>query len=220
MNTRMETVTEDVALAVLRKLAVAANPPLQPEILKEAFQARWPTPDSTTPMNDAMNAAAQAVGNCIDQGPDSCKTAVSQVWQPAVEEVVEEYFKSAKRSFRKGDRLEGAEILTDAVRATLGHIAAARNWPHSTHDDLYSIAAALGSGTGWPDTMEEFDEALKNLSEEGDNLGAALGASMGRPDMLKFGFYAEAPEEVEEDGILFATTTIELANRLAGHAAP
>ena len=134
MNTRMETVTEDVALAVLRKLAVAANPPLQPEILKEAFQARWPTPDSTTPMNDAMNAAA------------------------------------------------------------------------------------LGSGTGWPDTMEEFDEALKNLSEEGDNLGAALGACMGRPDMLKFGFYAEAPEEVEEDGILFATTTIELANRLAGQS--
>ena len=38
---------------------------------------------------------------------------------------------------------------------------------------------------------------------------------MGRPDMLKFGVYAENPDGPEEDGFLFATTTIELANRLA-----
>ena len=30
------------------------------------------------------------------------------------------------------------ETLTDAVRATLSHIAAARNWPHGTHEDLYT----------------------------------------------------------------------------------
>ena len=51
-------------------------------------------------------------------------------------------------------------------------------------------------------------------------MGAALGASMGRPDMLKFGVYAENPNGAEEDGFLFATTTIELANRLAGPASP
>ncbi len=220
MSTRMEKVTEDIALAVLRKLAAAANPPLQPEILKEAFEAIWPTPDSTTPMNDAMSAVAQAAGSCTGQDADTWKTGVAQAWQPAVEEIVEEYFKAAKRSLRKGDRMEGVETLTDAVRATLGHIAATRNWPHSTHDDLYSIAAALGSGNGWPDTMEKFDEALKNRSEDGKCLGSNLGASMGRPRSLKAGFYAEAPEEIEEDGFLFATTTIELANRLAGHAAP
>ena len=105
MNTRMEKVAEDIALAVLRKVGSTARPPLRTETLKEAFQARWPTSDSSTPMNDAMNAAAQAVGNCINQDPESCKTAVSQVWQPAVEEVVEEYFKAAKHSFRKGQPL-------------------------------------------------------------------------------------------------------------------
>ncbi len=220
MNTRMEKVAENIALAALRKVGSAAQPPLQPEILKETFQAIWPTPDSTTPMNDAMSAAAQATGSCTGQDADSWKTGVAQAWQSAVDEVVEEYFKAAKQSFLKGQHLEGVETLTDAVRATLGHIAATRNWPHSTHDNLYRIAAALGSGTEWPDTTEEFEWALKNASEEGENMGAAMSASMGRPDMLKFGVYAENPNEAEEDGFLFATTTIELANRLAGHAVP
>ena len=111
------------------------------------------------------------------------------------------------------------ETLTDAVRATLGHIAAVRNWPHSTHNNLYRIAAALGSGSEWPDTTEEFDRALENASKEGQNLGAALGASMGRSRSLKFGTYAENPDGPEEDGFLSARTTIELANRLAGQAA-
>ena len=216
MNTRMERVAQDVAQVVLRMIVSAAKPPLQPEALKAAFQAKWPTPDSRTPMTDAMSAAAQAADACTGQGPDSWKTAVSQAWQPAVDEAVEEYFKAARRSFRQGEPLEGVETLTDAVRATLGHIAAVRDWPHSAHDDLYCIAAALGSGSGWPGTMEEFERALDNASEEGKHLGSTLGASMGRPRMLKFGVYAERPEGAEEDGFLFATTAIELANRLAG----
>ena len=215
MNTRMEKVAEDIALAALRKVGSLTQPPLQPKKLKEAFHAGWPPPDSTRPMNDAMTAAAQAAGSCVGEDADNWKVTVSQAWQPAVEEVVEDYFKAAKHSFEKGEPLDGVEILTDAVRATLGHIAAARNWPHSTHDDLYSIAAALGSGTEWPDTIEAFDQALDNASEEGKNLGSALGASLGRPRMLKFGTYAEYPEGPEEDGFLFARTTIELANRLA-----
>ena len=220
MNTRMEKVSGNIALVVLRKLGYAAQPTLQSETLQEAFQTRWPTHDSRMPMNDAMSAAAQAAGSCTGQDANSWKTGVSQAWQPAVEEVVEEYFKAAKHSFGKGETLQGVETLTDAVRATLGHIAATRNWPHSTHDNLYRIAAALGSKNGWPDTIEEFNEALKNRSQEGKNLGAALGASMGRPRSLKFGFYAENPDEAEEDSFLFATTTIELANRLAGQVAP
>ena len=179
MTTRMEKVAEDVALTVLQKTGSAADPPFQPETLKEAFQARWPTPDSRQPMNDAMSAAAQAASSCTGQDVDSWKTTVSQAWQPAVKEVVEEYFKTARHSFEKGEPLEGVETLTDAVRATLGHIAAAREWPHNTDDDLYAVAAALGSGSGWPGTMEEFDQALDNASEEGKDLRAALGASMG-----------------------------------------
>ena len=220
MNTRMEKAAQDVALTALRIVSHVAQPTPQLEKIKEDFQARWPVPDSNRPMNDAISAVAQAVSSCTGQDADTWKTTVSQTWQPAVEEVVEAYFKAAKNSFEKGDPLDGVETLTDAVRATLGHIAALRNWPHSTHDDLYSIAAALGSGSEWPNTIEEFDRALEGVSKEGDNLGAALGASMGRPRMLKFGVYAENPDGPEEDGILFATATIELANRLAQQAAP
>ena len=220
MNTSMEKAAQDVALTALRIVSHVAQPTPQLERIKEDFQARWPVPDSNRPMNDAMTAVALTVSNCTGQNADTWENTVSQTWQPAVEEVVEAYFKAAKASFEKGDPLDGVEALTDAVRATLGHIAAVRNWPHNTHDDLYSIAAALGSGSEWPHTMEEFDRALEGASKEGDNLCAALGASMGRPRMLKFGVYAENPDGPEEDGILFATATIELANRLAQQAAP
>ena len=220
MKTRMEKVAEDVAIAALRKVAPAAQPPLQADKLKEAFQARWPVPDSRRPMNDAMGAAALAASNCGGQDADTWETTMSQAWQPSVEEVVEAYFKAARTSFQKGDALEGAEILTDAVRVTLGHIAATRNWLHNTHDDLYSIAAALGSGSEWPNTTEEFDQALETASKEGQHMSASMGASMGLPKSLKFGTYAEYPEDAEENGFSFATTAIELATSLAVQAAP
>lgn len=146
-NTGMEKVARDVALKALLKYAPALQPSLQTEKLKVAFPAEWPLPDSNTPIADAMRAAAQSVGNCSGQGADTWETAVFQQWQAAVEEVVREYFKAAQASFEKREPLEGVEILTDAVRVTLGHIAAVRNWPHGSHDGLYSIAATLGSGS-------------------------------------------------------------------------
>ena len=220
MNTRMEKAAQDVALTALRILSHVAQPTPQLEKIKEDFQARWPVPDSKRPMNDAMSAVAQAVSSCTDQDEDTWKTTLSQTWQPAVEQVVEAYFKAARASFQRGDALEGAEILTDAVRATLGHIAATRDWPHGTHDDLYSIAAALGGRTGWPENLEEFDKALDNCSKEGKRLGSALGASTGLPRSITFGTYAEYPEDAEENGFSFATTAIELATSLAVQAAP
>ena len=221
MNTRMEKVAEDVALTALREVGSSIRPPLQSEQLKLSFGTRWPIPGSTMPMNDAMGAALDAVAaNSSGQDWEERRNRIKESWSKAVEEVVQEYFKSARRSFEKGEPFEGVETLTDAVRATLGHIAAVRNWPHGAHDDLYCIAAALGSGLEWPDTPEEFDQALNNRSEEGRNLGAALGASMGRSRSIKFGAYAENPDAAEEDGFLFAETTIELANRLAKQVAP
>ena len=47
-----------------------------------------------------------------------------------------------------------------------------------------------------------------------------MGASMGLPDSLKFGTYHENPEDAEENGSSFATTAIELANRLAAQVTP
>ena len=101
------------------------------------------------------------------------------------------------------------------MRATLGHIASARNWPHGTHGDLYSIVAALGSGSRWPETLEEFDQALDNCSKEGRRLGSALGASTGLPDSINYGIYEDDPEAAEENGLSFAKTVIELATLLA-----
>ena len=101
MTTRMEKVAEDVALTVLQKAGSTAQRPLQPETLKEAFHARWPTPDSRTPMNDAMSAAVQAASSFTGQDAGSWKATMSQAWQPAVDEVVQEYFKTAQLSFEK-----------------------------------------------------------------------------------------------------------------------
>ena len=220
MTTRMETVAQDIALAALRRAGAAAEPPLQPEKLQEGFRARWPVEDSRLPMNDAMNAiAAAASEGGSEQDRETWKTRIEEAWSGAVEEIVKAYFDAAQRSFERGQPLEGVETLTDTVRATLGHIAAAREWPHNDREDLYSIAVALGSGREWPEGMEEFEQALDNVSKEGMHLCSALGASMGRPNMLKFGVYAERPEGAEEDGFLFAEATIELANRLASQDA-
>ena len=220
MTTRMERVAEDIARATLRKACTLAEPALQPEKFHERFRTMWPAGDSRLPMNDAMSAVVGAAAHSA-HAPDRelWKTLMEDAWSGAVEEVVQGYFKTAQHSFENGQPMEGVETLTDAVRATLGHIAATREWPHSTDEDLYSIAAALASGNGWPEEMEEFDQALKDASPEGGNLCSALGASMGRPDVLRFGLYEGDREGPESDGFLFARTTIELANRLADQEA-
>ena len=167
-------------------------------------------------MNDAINTAAQAASNCTGQDAETWQSNVGQVWQPAVEDVVEVYLKTARHSFERGDIRQGAEALTDVVRATLGSIAASRNWPHSNDDNLFRAAAALGSATGWPQTTEEFDQSLASLSKEGHHLNSALGASMGLPSSIAFGTYSEDPKTAEESGLSFARTIMDLAKRLAG----
>ena len=221
MTTRMESATELVALTVLRKTNSDQDSPVQPETLREAFRARWPVPGSNTPMNDAMGAAAQAASNCAGQDGETWKAAVSQAWQTAAREAAQEYLRTARENFRKGELTQGAESLTDAVRATLGYIAAARGWPHATDEDLHMTTTALASGKGWPpETMEELDEALDNMTEEGKHMNASLGASMGLPGSIAFGAYTDAPYDAEESGFLFAETVMALAEKLAGAATP
>ena len=220
MTTRMEKVAEDVAMAAIRNASTAVAVLLPAEKLQDGFRAAWPTGESRTPINDAMNAGVNATTAGVrEQDRETWKARMEETWSKAVEETVTAYFQTARQSFEQGQPLEGVETLTDAVRVTLGHIAATRAWPHSTRDDLYSIAAALASGNEWPEELEEFDQALKDASPEGDNLCAALCASMGRPNMLKFGVYDGGPEGPGRDSVLFATTTIELANLLANQEA-
>ena len=220
MAARMDRVAETVALVTLRKVAASAGPPLQLEKLEKSFHARRPAVDSRLPMNDAVRAALDATAAVShEQERKNWKARIEDAWSEAVKETVEVYFESAEDSFNQGEPMEGTETLTDAVRAALGYIAATREWPHSIDDHLYRLAAALASGRGWPNGLEEFDQALKNTSAEGMNLCAALCASMGRPDMLRFGVYEADPGGPQRDGVLFARTTIELANRLANQGA-
>ena len=101
MNTRMEDVAVDVALTALRSVCTASEQHLDPEALKEAFRDRWPTEGSHRPMNDAISAAAQAASSCLRQDYNIWYSAISKSWQPAVEEVIEQYFKAARHSPRQ-----------------------------------------------------------------------------------------------------------------------
>ena len=216
MTTRMEKVAEDVALTALNRASSVAESTLDSDTLRAAFLKDWPPEGSQNPMADAMKMVVTAAG-FTDNGPqeETWHGLVENAWDQAVEDTVQEYFSSARRSFKQGEPLQALETLTDAVRATFAHIAASRQWPHATDDDIYCISAGLGSNGQWPATLEELDQALLNRSKEGKEMGLAMSASMGRPDMFKFGTYLDEPEAAEQDGFLFASTAIELANRLA-----
>ena len=217
----MERVAEDVALTALKKAAQESGSRLDLQELKTTFQGNWPPEGSQQPMNDALKAITSAAG--FKQGePDeeAWNTLVHKAWAQAVDDIVQKYFKAARQSFKQGEALQALESLTDAVRATFGHIAATRQWPHTTNSDIYSISAALGSNGRWPDTLEDLDQALINASKAGKVMGLAMSASMGRPDMFKFGTYLEEPEAAEREGFLFASTAIELANHLAKDTDP
>ena len=216
MTTRMEKVAEDVALTALKTATSMSESTLDPDALRLTFLRHWPPEGSHSPMNDAMNMAITAAGFTGD-GPEeaSWHGLLEKAWDQAVEDTVQEYFSSARRSFKQGEPLQALETLTDAVRATFSHIAAGRQWPHATDDDIYCISAGLGSNDQWPATLEELDQALLNRSKEGRDMGLAMSASMGRPNMFNFGTYLDEPEAAEQDGFLFASTAIELANRLA-----
>ena len=221
MTTRMEQVAEDVALTALQKSTEQSGYPPDPAGLKTALRACWPPEGSQSPMLDAMKAAAETAGQGRDgASQEPWADLLEKAWEQAVEDTVQEYFASARRSFKEGEPLQALETLTDAVRATFGHIASRRDWPHATDSDIYSISAGLGSNGQWPATLEELDQALLNPSKEGREMGLAMSASMGRPDMFKFGTYLEEPDAAEREGFLFASTAIELANRLAKGTAP
>ena len=174
MTTRMEKVAEDVAFTALQRATRTSESPLDPDKLKETLRASWPPEGSQQPMNHALKAADEAAGHERDgsiQGePDqeTWNTLVQKAWAQAVEDTVQEYFESARRSFKEGEPLQALETLTDAVRATLGHIAATRQWPHATDSDIYSISAALGSNGRWPHTLQDLDQALINASRAGE----------------------------------------------------
>lgn len=205
-----------MALAALQSAARAATSPVEPDKAREELTNVWASEKSQQPLNDALKAALDAAGaSCKRPNREAWKTLLEKAWAQAVDKTVQGYFESARQSFNKGDHLQALETLTDAVRATFGYIAASRQWPHATDSDIYCISAALGSNGQWPHTLQDLDQALTNASREGEEMGLAMSASMGRPKMYSFGSYGGDNEASEKEGFLFASTAIELANRLA-----
>ena len=106
MTTRMEKVAEDVALAAIRNASTAAAPLLQPEKLQESFRAAWPTGESRTPINDAMNAGVNATTAGVHpQDRETWKARMEDAWSRAVTETVTGYFQTARQSFEQGHPL-------------------------------------------------------------------------------------------------------------------
>ena len=215
MPTRIEKVAQDIALTAAKMASAAQNNVIDEHSFEAIFDECWPQQYSDQPVTDAISAAAQAA-SCYST-PDQRQwiTAIKESWQPAVTEVIAAYLTAAKESFEKGEALKGSENLTDAVRATLGSIAAQSNWPHRTDDDLFTAAAALGSGTDWPKSEDDFANALAARSALGRRLGSALGASIGLPESIAFGSYDGHLQQAGKDGFSFAATVMEIADRLA-----
>ena len=221
MPTRMESVTEEIALSFLKSVSSAMKPPLPLEKLEKDFYARWPAEGSKLPMNDAIRAARNAAVAGKDRtrsGRDEeagiWETPIADAWDEAVTKTVARYFDKARRSFDEGKPLEGTETLTDAVRAAVGFIAATREWPHATREDLYNVAEGLAAGA-LPKENDNVFEYPDTVSEEGVELCSFFAASMGGPDSVRFGLFYDSQDGSNEDAIRFAERTIELAGRLA-----
>ena len=226
MKSKMEKVVEEIALDVLRNVAAIAEPPLRKMQLERSFLGEWPADSSRFPINDAMKAAVNAAiasgsrpNSGWNQGVEGWKTPIADTWDRAVSEAVDGFFEKARECFDKERFLEGTETLTDAVRVTLGDIAAQRGWPHGTDDDLYRAAAALATDGRFPGDSEDLYVLLENASEDGMDLCGALGASMGRPETVMCGLYGEEQTGVGEDAQRFARMTITKARSLAGEKA-
>ena len=221
MATRMEQATEKIALAVLQNVSVIVEPPLSMEKLKKNFYARWPSEGSKFPMNDAMLAARNAViaskepvRSGWNEEEGTWKTPIADAWDEVVAETVAQYFDKAWKSFDRGDSLEGTEILTDAVRAALGYIAATREWPHGTQGELYNVAEGLATGS-LPKEDDNWWEYPDTATDEGAEFRSFFAASMGRPSSVKFGLFYDSQDGSDEEAVMFARRAIELARRLA-----
>ncbi len=198
MATRMEQATENIALAVLRSVSVAVEPPLSMEKLENNFYSRWPTEGSRFPMNDAMRAARYAAivskeRTCSAWDEEgTLKTPITDIWDEVVAEaiaeyfykdhveIVAQYFGKARENFDRGTPLEGTEALTDAVRTALGYIAATREWPHGTQGELYNVAEGLATGS-LPKEDDNWWEYPDTATDEAQSFAASSRQAWGAP---------------------------------------
>ena len=169
-------------------------------------------------MKDAMTATltAAVLGKSnIASEPHQWQKAVERAWEQAVDDTVEEYFALARAHFKRDEPLLGTQVLTDAIRAKLGHIAALRGWAHATDQHLDAAADALAPPEEFPWESQEYRKPDERTEKQRD-FQASFAVAMDRPLMVQYPDHYDRTKGADEDAEMFARNTIRLAGELAG----
>jgi hypothetical protein len=145
-------------------------------------------------------------------------TPITDIWVQAIRQSAqtakERHFRKAKAYFADGRDLEATKELCKAITCQVAAIASQRGWPHQSEEDIDDVITALSTGT-LPEEDADVYELLRSASEQGQDLNSAFTAAMGQPNAVGNSLFYDSEKGYNEDAMLFAERTIELANQLA-----
>jgi len=143
------------------------------------------------------------------------------IWVQAVKHAAEvariSHFQKASEYFGAGREQEATEELCKAITCSIAAIASRQGWPHQSQEDLGKAVTALATGT-WPREGEDIYRMLESASEQGQDLSSAFAAAVAQPDAVGDRLFYDPEKGYNEDALLFAERTIQLANELAGES--
>ena len=125
------------------------------------------------------------------------------------------HFQKAGVHFNEGREREATEELCKAITCSVAAIAARQRWPHQSKQDLANTITALATGT-MPQEHDDIYELLQAASEQGQDLNSAFAAAMAQPGIVGDTRFYDGESGDNENAIMFAERTIELAYQLAG----
>ena len=192
------------------------------------YTGRYPLLDTTNELQAAINAAHSAAvathkstGHRSTDGrprTDWTDAPITQDWHQAVQETAdwlrEAYFQRARTRFAEGLEKEATEELSRAIICSIATIAARMGWPHQTDEDIQAAVTALATGT-YREEHEDLFEVIRSTSEQGQDLSSAFAAATGQPHAATDKLYYDSERGYNEDALMFADRTIELAYQLA-----
>lgn len=171
---------------------------------------------ATVATNTAINRQPGEPNLGWDESLGKFRTPISDQWRQAIQEsaaeTTQEHFHNARISFEQGERAQATEHLCSGIICSIAAIAALMGWPHRDQDDDLRVMVGLATGS-LPVEGESIYKLLQSASQQGQDLNSAFAAAMGQPADVRTGAYDEAGRTPEE-AMLFARTTIELADQL------
>ena len=197
----------------------------------QQYAGRYPVLDLLNEMQaaaDAARTAATATSRHIrsesvpQPGEDKDRqwppTPITDIWVQAIRQSAqtakERHFRKAKSYFTDGRDLEATKELCKAITCQVAAIASQRGWPHQSEEDIDDVITALSTGT-LPEEDADVYELLRSASEQGQDLNSAFAAAMGQPNAVGNSLFYDSGKGYNEDAMLFAERTIELAKQLA-----